>query len=338
LAIILLVLVALGGLLVIGPFVVGVFSLDGARTLSAGPRLQEVVVENNHAKEKIALVEVQGIIFGGSLEPGAYGPVELVRRQLEAAAKDDNVRAVILRVNTPGGEVLAADELNRAISEFQEKNHKPVIASLASLAASGGYYVSAPCHWIVAHELTITGSIGVIMHGYNYRSLMDKVGLRPEVYKSGRFKDMLSGDRELSQISPEERQMLQKLVDDAYGRFKAMVAEGRQKAYQRNQSQGKKLVDQWEEYADGRVLSGKQAFDLGFVDELGNFKTAFNRAKQVAELKKANLVQYRIPFDLGSLFRLFGQTDARTVKLDLGVDLPRLEVGQLYFLFEPGLR
>jgi protease-4 len=117
-----------------------------------------------------------------------------------------------------------------------------------------------------------------------------------------------------------------------------MVAEGRQKAYQRNQSQGKKLVDQWEEYADGRVLSGKQAFDLGFVDELGNFKTAFNRAKQVAELKKANLVQYRIPFDLGSLFRLFGQTDARTVKLDLGVDLPRLEVGQLYFLFEPGLR
>jgi protease-4 len=149
---------------------------------------------------------------------------------------------------------------------------------------------------------------------------------------------MLSGDRELSQISPEERQMLQKLVDDAYGRFKAMVAEGRQKAYQRNQSQGKKLVDQWEEYADGRVLSGKQAFDLGFVDELGNFKTAFNRAKQVAELKKANLVQYRIPFDLGSLFRLFGQTDARTVKLDLGVDLPRLEVGQLYFLFEPGLR
>src|SRR6185369_8858196 len=119
----------------------------------------------------------------------------------------------------------------------------------------------APCRWIVANELTITGSIGVILHSWNYRGLMNKVGLRPQTYKSGKFKDMLSGERDPDEIPPEEREMVQKLIDDTYGKFKSVVAEGRGKAHDKNKGnkgaddQGKALAQDWAEYADGRVLS-----------------------------------------------------------------------------------
>ena len=108
---------------------------------------------------------------------------------------------------------------------------------MGSLAASGGYYVSAPCRWIVANDLTITGSIGVIMSTWNYRGLMDKVGLRPETFKSGKYKDMLSGSREPDTITPEEREMVQALIDETYGKFKsAVVAEGRKRAHDQNKA------------------------------------------------------------------------------------------------------
>src|SRR5205814_8019240 len=133
---------------------------------------------------------------------------------------------VLLKVDSPGGEVLASDDIYRAIKDFQSHSRKPVVASMGSLAASGGYYISSPCRWIVANELTITGSIGVIMSSWNYRGLMDKVGLRPEVYKSGKFKDMLSGSKKEEEITPEEKEMVQKLVNDTFGKFKSVVSEG----------------------------------------------------------------------------------------------------------------
>jgi len=263
---------------------------------------------------------------------------EMLRYQLKRAREDRDVKAVILRLDTPGGEVMAADEMSRVIVEFQEKSGKPVVAAMSSVAASGGYYIAAPCRWIVAHELTITGSIGVVMHGYNYRGLMNKLGLRPEVYKSGRFKDMMSGDRADEDIPPEERQMLQALITEAHGRFQDVIAKGRQQANQKNEGSGRKLADKWLEFTDGRVLSGRQAHELGFVDELGSFQTAVQRAKKLARLSRATLVQYRQPFSLANLLGLFAKSEARTVKVDVGVDLPRLQVGRLYFLFEPGLR
>jgi len=111
-----------------------------------------------------------------------------------------------------------------------------------------------------------------------------------------------------------------------------VVKKGREFARVMNGDKGQKLIENWEDYADGRVLSGKQAFDYGFVDELGNFDIAVKRAKSLADIKSANLIEYQQPFDLGSLFRLFGETENRTVKIDLGMDLPKLQVGRLYFL------
>ena len=197
----------------------------------AGPRLEEAVLEDNSAPNKIAVIEVNGIITGSPIDQQGYSMVDVIKAQLDRAQDDRRVKAVILKVDSPGGEVLASDEISDAIKNFQEGKKsngedqdqakaKPVIVSMGNLAASGGYYISAPCRYIVANKMTITGSIGVIMHGWNYRGLMDKIGVSPEVYKSGKFKDMLSGSREPGEIPPEERAMVQSLIDEIYGDFK----------------------------------------------------------------------------------------------------------------------
>jgi protease-4 len=190
----------------------------------------------------------------------------------------------------------------------------------------------------VANELTITGSIGVILHSYNYRGLMNKIGLEPEVYKSGKFKDMLSGERNPDQILPEEREMLQSLIDETYGRFKEVVAEGRDQAHKLNKSDGKALADDWKDYADGRILSGKHAEELGFVDQVGDFEAAAKRARLIAHVKNANLIQYKLRYDLSDFFRMFGKTETPAIKVDLGVEAPKLQAGQLYFLSPAFLR
>jgi protease-4 len=209
---------------------------------------------------------------------------------------------------------------------------------MGNLAASGGYYISAPCQWIVANELTITGSIGVIMHSWNYFNLMKKVGVAPQTYKSGKFKDMLSGERDPDSIAPEEREMVQGLIDETYNKFKGVVAEGRKTAHDKNkgadnrQDQGRALTENWTDYADGRVLSGTEAYKLGFVDQLGSFDVAVKRTEKIAGIKDANLIQYEMRYDLSDIFKMFGKSEPPAIKVDLGVEPPKLQAGQLYFL------
>jgi protease IV len=332
-SLILFLLLALSALLNFS-HLIGKLAGGSAHQRGGGPRLDEVVIEDNDSSAKIAVVPVEGIISGQLGDHGGYTMVDVIKAQLDRAAEDKKVKAVLLRVDSPGGEVLASDEIARAITDFQLNSTKPVVVSMGSLAASGGYYVSAPCEWIVANELTITGSIGVIMHGWNYRGLMNKVGLRPEVYKSGKFKDMLSGSREAEEVSPEERAMVQKLIDETYEKFKSVVAEGRQNAREINDD-AKPLAPDWASFADGRVLSGKEAYELGFVDQLGNFDDAAAKAEELAGLeegRRANLIEYRQRNDLAELLGLFAKSEGRGLKVDLGLDLPKLQAGHLYFL------
>src|ERR1700677_3427704 len=287
--------------------------------------LQEVTLEHtNNTDNKIAVIDINGIISSGQVDQTDMTLVDYVSEQLQMAEHDSDVKAVILKVDSPGGEVLASDEINKAITRFEDDSHKPVIASMQSLAASGGYYVSVPCRWIVANELTLTGSIGVIMHDYNYRLLMDKIGIRPHVFKSGRFKDMLSGEREpdTDKLSPEDQRnrdeedaMVQSLIDETFNRFKQVVKTGRERAARENDGAGKTLVDDWQDYADGRVLSGSQALNFGFVDELGDFHTAIQRAKTIANISSASLIAYRMPFDFGEvLSHVFGRSAVAAIK------------------------
>ena len=245
---------------------------------------------------------------------------------------------MILKVDSPGGEVLASDEIYLLIERFQKENKDiPVIASMGSLAASGGYYVSAPCRWIVANELTMTGSIGVIFHSYNYRGLMDKVGIRPEITKSGKLKDMMSGEKLPEEELPEEKKIMQGLINESYARFKAVVRNGRRNAADLNEKEnvegGRVLSANWQEFADGRILSGNQALEIGLVDELGNFDVAVERAQTLAGIEQARLVSYMPPMRFPGLFSLLGQSGAKTVKVDLGFPLQSpLPQGRLYFI------
>lgn len=331
-AIILFLLLAVSLFYNLANFAGSFLEAAGAPVASGGPRLLESVREDNHAQDKIAVLEINGIIMGDAVGSSGFSLVDVLRAQLKRARQDARVKAVVLKVDSPGGEVLASDDIYKAIQDFQETTQKPVIASMGSLAASGGYYVSAPCRWIVANELTITGSIGVIMNSLNYRGLMDKVGLQPQVFKSGKYKDMLSGSRPPESITEEERGMVQKLVLETYGHFKDIVAEGRKSANSLNKNAGRKLVENWVDYADGRVFSGQEAYKLGFVDELGSFEDAVDRAKSIAGIAKANLVSYPLHYDLGDFFRMFGKTEAPALKIDLGTDLQKLRAGRLYFL------
>lgn len=310
-----------------------------------GPPLEETVLEeSNQSRDKISVIPVSGIIAGHGFDGGGFGMVDVIREQLRRAEADRHVKAVILRVDSPGGEVLASDEIHNLIIGFQKRSGKPVIASMGGLAASGGYYVSAPCRWIVANELTITGSIGVIMHGYNFRGLLDKIGVRPEVFKSGKYKDMLSPDKREEEISVEEREMIQKMINETYGKFRDIVKQGRSQAYDLNKKekekadQGRELTKDWQQFADGRILSGKSALDQGFVDELGDFDTAVERALFIADIDSASIVEHRPIPNLLNMLRLFGQAETKGVTIDLGTDLPKIKPGRLYFLSPTYLR
>jgi protease-4 len=308
----------------------------GFRTSTArdvGPRLDECVIKDNDSRRKIAVITVDGIITSHAEDQAGNSMVDVIKAQFDRAKDDDRVKAVILRVDSPGGEVMASDEINKVVAKFQEESKKPVVCSMGSLAASGGYYISAPCRWITANDLTITGSIGVIMHGWNYRGLMDKVGIAPMTYKSGKFKDMLSGERSTNEIPAEEHAMVQALIDETYSKFTNIVCTGRAQAHQKNDKEGKALAANWTSFVDGRVLSGAEALKHGFVDELGDFDQAVETTKHIAKIGNANLVEYRERYDISEFLHLFGQNgSAHDIKLDLGVEIPKLQAGQLYFL------
>lgn len=336
-ALVLFILLGISVLYNVGNFAGHLLHGRGSKyTRTAGPRLDEVIYEDNDSANKIALIEVDGIITSRVIDQGGFSLVDMIKAQLRRAEDDDRVKAILLKVDSPGGEVLASDDIYHALKDFQSRTRKPVIASMGSLAASGGYYISSPCRWIVANELTLTGSIGVIMSSWNYRGLMDKVGVLPQVYKSGKFKDMLSGSREPDSVTPEEKAMLQGLIDETFSKFKSVVQEGRTQAYDRNKEtkdKGHPLSDDWQNYADGRVLSGTEALKLGFVDQLGDFDDAVDRTKRIVGISTANVIQYQQRFDLSDFFRIFGKADSNSrIKVDLGVDMPKLQAGKLYFL------
>lgn len=328
------------GVLFLISLVASLFSSGDQNKLTA-QGFSETIVRPSSSEHKIALLTVSGMIQ--SLTGGIAGGdmVETIQAQLKAAKEDPAVKAVLLKIDSPGGEVLASDLICDAIRDFHEETGKPVVASMQGLAASGGYYVAVPCQWIIAHELTMTGSIGVILHAYNYRELMNKVGVRPLVFKSGKFKDMLRADKKEEEILPEEMAMMQSMIDETYQRFLDVVRTGRAQALVANPGQSRELVSNWEELADGRILSGTQAFESGFIDEIGDFEDAIQRTKIIAGIPDAKLIKYQRPVGFNDFFRILGinpndppsaQSQQKTLKIDLGLNPGAIQSGRLYFL------
>lgn len=209
--------------------------------------------------EKVALVKVEGPIL----------EAKSVVDELKEYAKDSSIKAVVLRVNSPGGGVVPSQEIHDEVKRTAAV--KKVIVSMGSVAASGGYYISAPASRIIANPGTITGSIGVIMEVPNIQGLMDKLGVKTEVVKSGRYKDIASVFRG---VGKEEREILQGVMDDVHEQFMRAVAEGR-----------KIPLDEVRKIADGRIFSGRQAIEAKLVDELGDLDHAIKTAAKLTGIK-----------------------------------------------------
>ena len=209
--------------------------------------------------DKVALVRIEGPIIDSK------NPIDEIKEYV----KDPSVKAIVLRVDSPGGGVAPSQEIYEEVKKAVAK--KKIVVSMGSLAASGGYYISAPASRIVANPGTLTGSIGVIMEIPNLEGLMNKVGVKTEVIKSGKHKDIASVFRG---IGREEREILQGVLDDVHDQFIKAVAEGR-----------KMLPDHVRKLADGRIFTGKQAVGMGLVDELGNLEDAIKVAAQLSGIK-----------------------------------------------------
>lgn len=210
--------------------------------------------------KKIALVEVKGVI---------NDPHPIVR-QIRLYRKDDSVLGMVLRINSPGGGVAAAQEIYEELRRFKERGKK-LVASMGSLAASGGYYIACPADSIMANPGSITGSIGVIYESPNAQELLRKIGLSFEVVKSGKHKDIGSPSRPLTL---EERRILQSVIDDAYDQFVEAVCEGRKL----EEGDVRKI-------ADGRIFTGNQAQKLGLVDCLGDYQDAILMAARMSGIR-----------------------------------------------------
>jgi protease-4 len=231
--------------------------------------------------DKIAIINIEGAIVGGSGGFGIFGSAsgaDDIARQIRCAGEDPSVKAILLRINSPGGSAAASQELHAEVCKARE-NGKIVVASMSDVATSGGYYVACASDKIVANPGTITGSIGVIFSQLQYSELLERYGIRANVIKSGEYKDIGSP---LRNMTAEERQILQELIDDIYIQFVRAVAEGRQM----NESEVLEL-------ADGRILTGRQAKEMGLVDELGNFQDAVDLAAEMAGIEgKPRVAEY----------------------------------------------
>jgi protease-4 len=216
--------------------------------------------------DKVGVIEIYGVIADSK---------EIIE-QIHDFRDNDSIKALVLRVDSPGGGVGPSQEIYDEVLALDEL--KPVVVSMGSVAASGGYYVAAAAREIVANPGTITGSIGVIMEFANFQELLKKIGLSSVVVKSGTYKDIGSPTRDMSAA---EREILQNLIDDVHNQFVTSVAAGRELDEQAVRS-----------IADGRIFSGRRAMELGLVDRMGNLQVAIDRAAELADLDADPKVVY----------------------------------------------
>jgi len=253
--------------------------------VSTNSPVEETVMREAHRPflcfNKIAVIDVDGVILnakvGGLLSDGDNMMSTFCER-LETAAEDPLVKAVVLRINSPGGAVTASDIMYHEVLNFKHKTNKPVVACMMDVAASGGYYLAMSADRIYAHPTTVTGSIGVIMSLYNAAGLFQMIGVKSNPIKSGPNKDIGNPAREMT---AEEHAILQGMVNSFYAQFVQVVARGRGLPEERVRA-----------LADGRVYTGLDAQKLGLVDEIGYLDDAIHCAKEMACVKDAAVVAY----------------------------------------------
>jgi protease-4 len=293
--------------------------------------LEEVPVQRGEGffPKKIAIIEVEGVLVnantGGFLQP-SENPLNVFTEQLNKAAADPSVKAVVLRVNSPGGAVGTSDTMYDEVIKFREKTGKPVIASAQEIDASGAYYVSCACNKIVAHPAGLMGSIGVIFEDFDLSGTLNIIGVRPETIKSAPMKDIGSPFRPMTD---QERAVLQGLVDSFFHRFKSIVLAGRPFP----------SPTDLDAIADGRVFTGPEAVQLHLADQVGRLDDAIALAKQMADAPQAEVIMYKPPYGYaGSIYASMNvpapQAQSNVTTLQLPKSDALLPSG-LYYLWKP---
>lgn len=260
-------------------------TIGGPAGLFSGAEGLEEVVVSGEGRDKILLVDVSGVLTDAPARR-AFGLLEeesslaRLEAELARAAEDDRIRALVLRINTPGGGVTASDAMYETLVRFKEEHGLPVVASLGDRATSGGYYVACAADAIVAHPTTVTGSIGVILMSLDLTELLTKIGVRNQTFRAGEYKDLLSP---LRGVTREERQIVQGILDHLHARFISIVHASRP---------GMSETD-LAEATDGRIIVAARARELGLVDEIGSLPAAITAAQARADLAEARVVMYR---------------------------------------------
>ncbi len=262
-----------------------VFLIAAVVLLVAGMSLGKIITpapDSRAGNAVIGVIEVNGVIAGdatSTLLSGTTGASsQQIMESIRQAAEREDIKAVVLRVNSPGGTTAASQEIAIELDRLRESG-KPIVTSMSDTCASGGYWIACSTNHLVANAGTLTGSIGVIMELTNLQGLYEKIGLDSITFKSGEFKDMGSATRPVTEA---ERKLFEEMIADNYEQFFAQVFNGRQ---------GKISEETLREIADGRVLTGKQALELGLVDSLGNYYDAIQIAEEIAGLPAGTKVE-----------------------------------------------
>ncbi len=276
---------------------------------------------------KIALVQLTGMIADAD-RPGVLrkgeNPVARLVESLRKATEDSKIKAIVLRINSPGGTVTASDIVYREIQHFKRTTKKPVVVLMSDVAASGGYYIACAGDEIIAHPTTITGSIGVIIQTFNFSEGMRRIGIKADAITSGPNK---AAGSPFEPMPPEHRALLQGLVDEFYVNFVAIVTESRPNLSPADL--------EW--ITDGRVVTGKRAAEVGLIDSTGDLRDAFEAAKRRAGLTAAKLVKYHRPLEyVGSAYARSPATNPQINMLQLNLNAgPLLEQSGFYYLWDP---
>ena len=298
--------------------------------------LSVVEPAEGRTQNRVAMLDVTGMILNAN-RPGLLSegenPVSRFREALDHAAEDDDVKAVIVRLNTPGGAVTASDAMYRDLLSFKAETGKPVVILMMDVAASGGYYVACAGDHIVAYPSTVTASIGVIIQTISLQPALSSIGIQTEAITSGPNKDVGSP---LSRMTDSHRAVLRSIVDEFYANFTKIVREARPTISAKH----------FAEVTDGRIVSGQRAYAVGLVDSLGDMDDAFAKAKSLAGIDDASLVRYRRPLEyVGSPYARGGEVASSTappqvnlLQLNLDGTSAGLSSPGFYYVWMPGVR
>lgn len=315
--------IALVALVIVGFFIAVVASIESGSVGTKSAEVRSTLIQSGGA-DCIAHIDLEGVISASGSRAGE-SMVDDFSNLIEAAVEDESVKAIVIRINSPGGEVTASDRLHHIIQLADEI--KPVVAYLDTIAASGGYYAACASRKIISHPTTFTGSIGVIMQSVKYGELIDKLGVSMEVYKSGKLKDLLSGTRA---TSPEEAALVNELIQETYTRFLGVVSESRGKSV--DELRASPLTD-------GRIFSGTQALAAGMVDQNGFIEDAYDEAMQLAGVTDATVVRYSPKVGFWDAFSEIGASAKSKSRIELDVSdrlFPRMQNGVPLYLHLDG--